>query len=132
MIKSGIKIHPLPSEEHKPTKKEVGQLSVDIYKKPGELIILAPIAGLTEDDISISLTEDVLVIKGERELKEQIPEESYYTRECFWGNFSRAIVLPEEADTRSITANFENNVLEIHIPLSEKTGTQIIKIKSPK
>lgn len=132
MNKSGIKIHPLPSSEHKPTKKEVGQLSVDIYKKDKELVILAPIAGIKEDAITISLTEDVLVIKGERELKEQIPEENYYTRECFWGNFSRAIVLPEEADTKEISANFEDNILEIRIPLSEKTGTQIIKIKSPK
>ncbi len=130
MNKSGIKIHPLPSADQKPTKKEVGQLSVDIYKTANELVILAPIAGIKENAINISLTEDVLVIKGERELKEQIPEENYYTRECFWGNFSRAIVLPEEANTKNISANFEDNILEIRIPLTEKTGTQIIKIKS--
>ena len=104
MKPTSIKIHPLPSSsELEPLKKEVGQLSVDIYRTEKELVIIAPIAGVNKDDVKLSITDDVLVIKGERPQHENIPEENYYTQECFWGNFSRAIVLPEEADTKNIS-----------------------------
>lgn len=131
MKPTSIKIHPLPSNEAEPLKKEVGQLSVDIYRTAKELVILAPIAGVNKDDVKISITDDVLVIKGERPSHENVPEENYYTQECFWGNFSRAIVLPEEADTKNISASFENNVLEIRIPKAEIEETKIIKIQAP-
>ena len=95
MRHSSIKINPLNDRE--PISKEVGQLSVDIYHKDKEIVILAPRAGVEEADVKISITDDVLVIKGERRSREEVPENAYYTRECFWGNFSRSIVLPEDA-----------------------------------
>jgi len=131
MKPTSIKIHPLPSNDMEPLKKEVGQLSVDIYRTDKELVIIAPIAGVGKDDVKLSITDDVLVIKGERPSHENIPEENYYTQECFWGNFSRAIVLPKEADTKNISASFENNVLEIRIPKCEIEETKIIKIQAP-
>ena len=130
MKNSSIKIHPLPHDENTPLKKEVGQLSVDIFHTDKEIIILAPIAGVNEEDIKLSVTEDVLVIKGEREAVETVDEDNYYTRECFWGNFQRAIVLPKEADIKNIKASFEKNVLEIRIPKTEHEKTKIIKIKT--
>lgn len=131
MKPTSIKIHPLPSNDMEPLKKEVGQLSVDIYRTDKELVIIAPIAGVSKDDVKLSITDDVLVIKGERPSHENIPEENYYTQECFWGNFSRAIVLPQEADTKNISASFENNVLEIRIPKQDVEQTKIIKIQAP-
>ncbi len=127
--KAVIKIHPLPHSDA-PIKKEVGQLSLDIYHTEKEIVILAPIAGVSKEDIHLSITEDVLVIKGERKSREAIDEDSYYTKECFWGAFQRSIVLPLEADTKKLSASFENNVLEIRIPKSDRESTQIIKIKS--
>jgi len=132
MKPSSIKIHPISSDAAaKPMSKEVGQLSLDIYQKGKELIILAPIAGVNRDDIELSVTDDVLVIKGNRAPREEISEENYFTKECFWGGFSRAIVLPLGADPKKIDASFENHVLEIHIPiLEEQEKTKIIKIKA--
>lgn len=130
MKATSIKIHPLPSDDKEPIKKEVGQLSVDIYYTDKEIVILAPIAGVDKDNIHLSVTDDVLVIRGERTQIENVPEENYYTKECFWGNFSRSIVLPEEAETKNISAGFENNVLEVRIPKGEKEHTKIIKIKA--
>ena len=129
MNNNAIKIHPLPSNDQ-PIKKEVGQLSVDIYHKDHELVILAPIAGTAKEDIHLSVTDDVLVIRGERRQREVVAEESYYTKECFWGPFSRAIVLPHEADSKNISASFEEHVLEIRIPKSDNEHTKIIKIKA--
>lgn len=130
MKKDIIKIHPIIGDKKEPLKKEVGQLSLDIYHTEKEIVILAPIAGVTENDITVSVTDDVLIIKGERKSVEEITEENYYTRECFWGGFSRSIVLPVEADTKNISATFENNVLEIRIPKTEIEHTKIIKIKA--
>ena len=132
MRQSSIKINPIPSGSTKaaPLKKDVGQLSVDIYQTDQEIVVLAPIAGIKKEEIKISVTDDVLVIRGERDYKEEVKEEDYYIKECFWGAFSRAIVLPLEADIKKISASFDNNVLEIRIPKSEKEKTKIIKIKA--
>ena len=105
-------------------------MSLDIYHTDKEIVILAPIAGITQDDIKVSVTDDVLIIRGERKAAEEIAEENYYTKECFWGGFSRSIVLPVEADTKNISATFENNVLDIRIPKVEIEHTKIIKIKA--
>ncbi|MEK7547821.1 MAG: Hsp20/alpha crystallin family protein [Patescibacteria group bacterium] len=130
MSQANIKIHPLPSGSSEPIKKEVGQLSLDIYQTDKEIVILAPIAGVGKENINIAITDEVLVIKGTRPSKEHISEDCYYTKECFWGDFSRSIVLPEEADTQNASASFENNVLEIKIPKKEIERTKIIKIKA--
>ncbi len=124
---SAVKIHPLPQQDS-PLRKEVGQLSVDIYYNDKEIVVIAPVAGVEKDAVHLSVTEDVLVIKGERKIPEEVPEDNYYTKECFWGPFSRSIVLPLEADINEISAQFENNVLTIRIPKSEKEHTKIIKI----
>lgn len=132
MNDANIKIHPISkdssSKQDGPIEKEYGQLSLDIFHLEKELVILAPIAGVKEEDITISITDDVLVIKGARQNKYDISEENYYARECFWGNFSRSIVLPQEADTKNISAKFEHNVLEIHIPKAETESTKVIRI----
>lgn len=131
MSSANIQIHPIskdPTKTDGPIEKEYGQLSLDIFHQNKEIVILAPIAGVKEDDINIAITDDVLVIRGNRQSRYDIPEENYYTKECFWGNFSRSIVLPLEADTRNISAKFEDNVLEIHVPKSEVEATKVIKI----
>jgi HSP20 family protein len=132
MNNSGIKIHPISKDDKKPLNKSVGQLSVDIFHTTDKIVILSPIAGVQKEDVHLSVTEDVLVIKGTRKAPHDIKQEHYYTKECFWGDFSRSIVLPEDADTANIAANFELNVLEISIPKKEKPAeeekTKIIKI----
>jgi len=130
MKKSNIKIDtPVTSEGNQPPiEKEIGQLSLDIFHTDSEIVILAPIAGVKADDVTLSITDDVLVIKGVRTPKFEVAEENYYTKECFWGHFSRSIVLPLEADVKDISANFKNGILEIHIPRIEIKKTNIIKI----
>lgn len=129
MKNSSIKIHPADGSDT-PLKKEVGQLSLDIYQTEKEIIIVAPIAGVEKENINITVNEDILVIRGDRAQREQVSEENYYTKECFWGSFSRAIVLPKEADIKNISASFEQCVLEIRIPKAENETNKIIKIKS--
>lgn len=108
-----------------------GQLSVDVYQTDTELILVAPVAGTAPDQISISITDDVITIKGRREipLKETLTKENEYLQECFWGNFSRSIVLPAAVNTSQVDARFKHNVLTIRIPKTERVRTRIIRIQ---
>jgi HSP20 family protein len=109
---------------------EEGQLSIDVYETKTELIIVAPIAGVKMEDISLTVTEDILTIKGQRSLELAISEEDYLIQECFWGNFSRSIVLPSAVDATKISASFKDGVLKIAIPRTERTKTKLIRIKA--
>jgi len=108
----------------------VGQLALDIYQTPSNIVIVAPIAGVKLSDINVSVTEDVLTISGKRYLEFDIPEKDYFTQECFWGDFSRSIVLPAAVDTTKINASFRDAVLHITIPKTEQNKTKIVRIKA--
>ncbi len=105
-----------------------GQLSVDIFQSDTHLIILAPIAGCSGQDVELTVTDDVLSIKGRREMDPDIDTENYFTKECFWGTFSRAIVLPTKTDTTKISARFEKGILRIEIPKVESKRTRKIEV----
>ncbi len=113
-----------------PPKDEQGQLAVDVYQTPTQIIIIAPIAGVKLNDIQVSITEDVLTIKGKRCLEFNIPDEDYLTQECFWGTFSRSIVLPASADSSSIAATLKDSVLKIILKRTEREKTRIVRIKT--
>ena len=105
-----------------------GQLSVDIYQNDDKLIILAPISGCSMEDIELTITDDVLSIKGRRSLDVDIDTDNFFTKECFWGTFSRAIVLPTKTETSKILAKFEHGILRIEIPKVETERTRKINI----
>lgn len=107
-----------------------GQLALDIYQTPTQIVIVAPIAGVKVDDIDVSVTEDVLTIKGKRNLEFDVPDDDYFTQECFWGDFSRSIVLPASVDSSKISASFRDAVLKISIPKVERIKTKIVRIKA--
>lgn len=92
-----------------------GQLSVDVYETEDKIIILSTIAGARAKDLKISLHHDILSISGTREQPKSIPADSYLYQECFWGPFSRTIILPSEVDTKKIKADLENGVLSISL-----------------
>lgn len=110
--------------------QEEGQLSVDVYQTDKEIIVLAPIAGVKVEDIQIDITDDVLSIKGQRAFQPSISPQDYFTQECFWGNFSRSIVLPQQVDITKIKARFENGILEVKLPKINPVRTRVIQIKS--
>ncbi len=109
-------------------EKHEGQLALDVYQTKTDIVILAPIAGVKLSEIKVSVTEDVLLIKGKRSLELAIQEEDYFTQECFWGDFSRSIVLPAAVDASRISASFKDAVLKITIPKTERTKTKIVRI----
>ena len=111
---------------------EIGQLSLDIFQTKLEIIIIAPIAGTSLKDINITVTDDVLTIKGTRENPHEADENDYLTKECFYGPFSRSIVLPKNANTKEISASSKQNILEIRIPKTSEEKTKVVKINVDK
>ena len=73
---------------------EEGQLSIDVYQTPEAIMVKSTIAGVKPKDIDIALNNDMLTIRGKREMEETIREENYLFKECYWGSFSRSIILP--------------------------------------
>ena len=109
-----------------------GQLALDVYQTDSHIVVLAPIAGVNLDDMSVEVSDDVLTIKGHRQYEKTVEDDAYFTQECFWGDFSRSIVLPASVDTNKISASFNEGVLKIEIPKIEKIRSKTIKIKAPR
>ena len=112
------------------TDDEEGQLALDVYQTKDNIVILAPIAGVKLDDMTVQVADDVLTIKGRRHLATTVNTENYFTQECFWGDFSRSIVLPASVDSNKISAHFKDGVLKIEIPKIEKVRSKVIRIKT--
>ena len=86
---------------------------VEVFEREGQLVVRADLPGLTKDDISVDITDDALVIRGERRSEREENEEGYYRTERSYGSFYRSIPLPEGVDAENANATFRNGVLEI-------------------
>ncbi|MCD5380733.1 Hsp20/alpha crystallin family protein [Candidatus Gracilibacteria bacterium] len=99
-------------------EQEEGQIALDIIETPKKIKIYAPIAGIELEEIDLTLNKGVLTIKGEREKPSSYYDEDNVVRnlECYWGRFTRNIILPENLDFELVKAVMENNLLKITIP----------------
>ncbi|OGZ31789.1 MAG: hypothetical protein A3H02_01910 [Candidatus Niyogibacteria bacterium RIFCSPLOWO2_12_FULL_41_13] len=124
-------------EEQKPEKqknnwlhsKNQGQLTIDVYQTPKEIIIKSPVAGSRPEDIDIAIENDMVTISGKREYETKISKEDYLYQEIYWGEFSRSVLLPQEVEASKAEAEFKNGLLTIRIPKIEKEKIQKIKIR---
>ncbi|HCI05730.1 TPA: hypothetical protein DEX28_03215 [Patescibacteria group bacterium] len=109
----------------------MGELAIDVFQTPTEIVIQSPIAGVDEDDIDVSIENDMITISGHREKQETVEEKDYFYQECYWGGFSRTVALPtQEVDIEKSKADMDNGVLTIRIPRVEKRKSKKLKITS--
>ena len=100
-----------------------GELVVDVFETNSDFVVLTAIAGVQIKDIDISVEKDMMVIKGHRPDPHNDPEKKYFYQECYWGPFSRKIVLPENINTEAASAQMDKGMLVIKIPkVIEKKG----------
>jgi len=111
-------------------EEEDGELSVDVYQTQNEIIIEAMIAGVKPEDLQISITRDMVTIKGRRDGNTQILEDDYFYRELYWGSFSRSILLPHEIEIESVEAVEKHGLLIIRLPKVDKAKQAKVKVKS--
>lgn len=131
ILKQDIEEGPLAEE---PSLEEIfeeaeGELAVDVYQTPSAFVIESTIAGVNQEDIDVSLTPESITIKGKREKEQKIKTGDYIHQECYWGRFSRTIILPQEIDPDKVQASIKNGVLKITLPKISKTKTKKIKVK---
>ncbi len=104
-----------------------GELVIDVYQTNNEFIVQAPVAGVKPEDIEIAIENDVLKVKGKREKTKKIKEGDYLLKECFWGAFSKEIILPEKINKSRVEASIKEGILTIKLPKKkEKKGKKIV------
>jgi len=101
---------------------------VDLAEAEDNFLVHAELPGLTDEDIELSVMDDVLTISGEKKAEEQTEEKNYYHVERRYGTFRRDIHLPAPVDADNVTANYTNGVLTVTLPKSEKSKAMAIKI----
>ncbi|RME75466.1 MAG: Hsp20/alpha crystallin family protein [Planctomycetota bacterium] len=105
---------------------------IEVREDEGKYTVLAELPGLDENDISVSLTDDALVISGEKKQELEEEKEGVYHSEIRYGQFSRTIPLPEQIDAEHVSAKFHNGVLTVELPKSAAEQEKVRKIEIKK
>ena len=109
-----------------------GQLAIDVYQTEDEIVVESTIAGVIGENIDIDVTSEKVTIRGERTKEAEISNSDYFYQECFWGKFSRSVILPEEVDPDKAHSTLKNGVLTIHLPKINRDVARKIKVKEAK
>lgn len=96
--------------------KNEGHLTIDVFQTDDEIVIQSTIAGADPKDIDVSVTQDMVTIRGYRESQQKIKASDYFHRELYWGPFSRAVILPADVDADNAKASYKNGILTITLP----------------
>ena len=103
---------------------------VDVYATNDDVVVKASLPGVKPEDIDISVTGQVLTLKGESKEEHEEKAENYYRRERTHGAFVRQIGLPTEVDSAKAQATFENGVLHLTLPKAEAMKPKTIKVQA--
>ena len=107
-----------------------GQLSVDVFEENNCIVIKSTIAGVKPEDVDISINNEMVTIKGRRRQEEEVKTENYYYQECYWGGFSRSIILPTEIQPEKVEATLKNGVLKVILPKATQSKEVSIRVKT--
>jgi HSP20 family protein len=100
----------------------------DMYETKDDLFVTFELPGVREKDVNVSITGDVLTVKGERKLDRDLNDEGYYRLERVYGKFERALPLPMPVQADKVKATYRDGVLEIRLPKVEAVKPKEIKI----
>lgn len=121
--------------EAKAAKKEMaadeseGQLTIDVYQTPTDIVVESAVAGVKPEDIDINVTNDSVTIKGSRRREKEVKDDDYFYQECYWGRFARSVVLPQEVDPENAEVTFKNGILTVRMPKLNRKKSKKLKIK---
>lgn len=124
------KHHVVEDEPEEEVDMEEGELSVDVYQTASEIIIEAMVAGVKPEDLHLSITRDMVTIKGRRDGNTQVNHDDYFYKELYWGTFTRTILLPHEVEIEEAEAVEKHGLLIIRLPKVDKARQTKLKVKS--
>ncbi len=107
-----------------------GSLAVDVYQTKENIVIKAPIAGVSPESLDVSVSNDVVTVRGERKEEEVVEREHYYIQECYWGSFSRSVILPTPTVAEKAKAVLKDGVLTVTIPKVETEKVKKIRVEA--
>ena len=107
-----------------------GELSVDVYQTPSHIIVKAMIAGVRPEDLDVTITRDMVTIRGKREQHTEGTAGDFFFQELYWGSFSRTIVLPQEVEVEEAEAVEKHGLLIIRLPKLDKGRQAKLKVRS--
>jgi HSP20 family protein len=110
--------------------RTMGAPSVDLYQTDDDIVVRASLPGMKADDVQISITGDILTVKGEFKEKQDKKEKSYHLREHRYGSFERTLSLPGLVESDKAHADFEDGILTITLPKSEAIKPKTITVKA--
>ncbi len=103
--------------------------AVDMFDKKDEIVVKAEVPGVDKKNIKISISENILTIKGETKKEEEVKEEDYYYSERSYGSFVRSLSLPAKVVESKVKAEFKDGILEIHMPKAAESKAKEIKVE---
>ena len=106
-----------------------GQLTIDVYQTEDDIVIKSTIAGVRPEDLDVNINNDMVTIRGERVQGEEVDPEDYYYQECYWGPFSRSVILPVEIISEKAEATMKNGILTVRLPKADVTKTRKIQVR---
>ncbi len=107
-----------------------GELALDVYQTTNDIIVHTFVAGVKPEDLEINITRDMLTIRGKRQENRVVNDSDFFSRELYWGSFSRTVSLPQEIDPEEAEAIERHGLLTIRLPKIDKTKRSNLKVKS--
>jgi len=108
----------------------LGSPAIDMYQTDGEVVVKAAVPGFKPEEVNISVTGDIMTIKGDVNKEHEVKEKAYHLRERHWGSFERSVMLPTEVKSDQAKAEFEHGILTITLPKDERAKPKTIAIKT--
>lgn len=106
-----------------------GQLAVDVYQTDDFIVVVAPVPGVSKSDIELSIVENTLTVQGKRHADKTVKNTDYFVQECYWGEFSRSIILPVQIKEEEAEAELKDGMLSIKVPKAAQEKVKKITIK---
>jgi HSP20 family protein len=102
--------------------------AIDIIEKDGELLLTAELPGMKKEDVQLEIADNMLILKGEKKEEKEKKEGAYGVFERNYGAFERSFTLPHSVELEKVSADFENGVLKVHLPKTEKAQGRRVEI----
>lgn len=106
--------------------------AMDVYEDKDNVVIETSLAGISPEDVNISVKDDVFTVEGKRESKSEVEEKNYYRKEVRTGSFHRSVVLPSSVQADKAEATFANGMLRVILPKEERAKSRNIQINIKK
>ena len=104
--------------------------AMDVYETDDKLVVTLELPGLSASDVDVQVEDATLTINGTREFSSEVNEEHYHRIERRYGQFSRAVTLPPQVDAGRVDARFEDGVLTVEVPKTEKAKPKKIEVRA--